>query len=30
MSGHFKLLVPGATAAGTINVTAPYDIACPI
>jgi acyl-CoA reductase-like NAD-dependent aldehyde dehydrogenase len=25
MSGHFKLLVPGATAAGTINVTAPYD-----
>ena len=25
MSDHFKLLVPGATAAGTINVTAPYD-----
>jgi acyl-CoA reductase-like NAD-dependent aldehyde dehydrogenase len=25
MSEHFKLLVPGATAAGTINVTAPYD-----
>ncbi len=25
MSDHFKLQVPGATAAGTINVTAPYD-----
>ena len=25
MPDHFKLLVPGATAAGTINVTAPYD-----
>ena len=25
MPEHFKLLVPGATAAGTINVTAPYD-----
>jgi len=25
MSDHFKLLVPGATAAGTVNVTAPYD-----
>jgi acyl-CoA reductase-like NAD-dependent aldehyde dehydrogenase len=25
MSDHFKLLVPGATAAGSINVTAPYD-----
>ncbi|RKZ63636.1 MAG: aldehyde dehydrogenase [Gammaproteobacteria bacterium] len=25
MTNHFKLLVPGATAAGTINVTAPYD-----
>jgi len=25
MSQHFKLLVPGATAAGKINVTAPYD-----
>jgi len=25
MSGHFKLLVPGAKAAGTINVTAPFD-----
>jgi acyl-CoA reductase-like NAD-dependent aldehyde dehydrogenase len=25
MSKHFKLLVPGATPAGSINVTAPYD-----
>ena len=25
MSDHFKLLVPGATAAGSIEVTAPYD-----
>ena len=25
MTNHFKLLVPGATAASTINVTAPYD-----
>ena len=25
MTDHFKLLVPGATAAGSINVTAPYD-----
>ena len=25
MSDHFKLLVPGATAAGSIDVTAPYD-----
>jgi acyl-CoA reductase-like NAD-dependent aldehyde dehydrogenase len=25
MSEHFKLLVPGATAAGKIDVTAPYD-----
>ena len=25
MSKHFKLLVPGATAANSINVTAPYD-----
>ena len=25
MTDHFKLLVPGATAAGLINVTAPYD-----
>ena len=25
MTDHFKLLVPGATAAGTINVTAPFD-----
>ena len=25
MSDHFKLLVPGATAAGSIYVTAPYD-----
>ena len=25
MTEHFKLLVPGATAAGSINVTAPYD-----
>ncbi len=25
MSDHFKLQVPGATAAGTVNVTAPYD-----
>jgi len=25
MSDHFKLLVPGATAAGNINVTAPFD-----
>ena len=25
MSDHFKLLIPGATAAGTVNVTAPYD-----
>jgi len=25
MMNHFKLLVPGATAAGTANVTAPYD-----
>jgi len=25
MSDHFKLLVPGATAAGTVDVTAPYD-----
>ena len=25
MPEHFKLLVPGATAAGSINVTAPYD-----
>lgn len=25
MPNHFKLLVPGASAAGTINVTAPYD-----
>ncbi len=25
MSDHFKLLVPGATAAGTVNVTAPFD-----
>ena len=25
MSDHFKLLVPGATAASTINVSAPYD-----
>ena len=25
MTEHFKLLVPGATAAGSVNVTAPYD-----
>lgn len=25
MTKHFKLLVPGATAAGTVNVTAPFD-----
>jgi acyl-CoA reductase-like NAD-dependent aldehyde dehydrogenase len=25
MTDHFKLLVPGAIAAGTINVTAPFD-----
>ncbi|MBE9564181.1 MAG: aldehyde dehydrogenase family protein, partial [Proteobacteria bacterium] len=25
MTDHFKLLVPGATAAGTVNVTAPFD-----
>ncbi len=25
MAENFKLLVPGATAAGTVNVTAPYD-----
>jgi len=25
MSDHFKLLVPGTTAAGTMNVTAPFD-----
>ena len=25
MADHFKLLIPGATSAGTINVTAPYD-----
>ena len=25
MSNHFKLLVPGAKAAGTVNVTAPFD-----
>ncbi len=25
MADHFKLLIPGATVAGTINVTAPYD-----
>jgi len=25
MTQHFKLLVPGATSAGNINVTAPYD-----
>jgi len=25
MPEHFKLLVPGATAAGTVNVTAPFD-----
>ncbi|MBE9568539.1 MAG: aldehyde dehydrogenase family protein [Proteobacteria bacterium] len=25
MSEHFKLLVPGATAAGMVNVTAPFD-----
>jgi len=25
MSEHFKLLVPGATSAGNINVTAPFD-----
>jgi len=25
MSEHFKLLIPGATPAGTTNVTAPYD-----
>ena len=25
MPDHFKLLIPGATATGTINVTAPYD-----
>ena len=25
MSEHFKLLVPGATAAGNIDVTAPFD-----
>jgi len=25
MPEHFKLMVPGATAAGTVNVTAPFD-----
>ena len=25
MTEHFKLLVPGATTAGSVNVTAPYD-----
>lgn len=25
MTEHFKLLVPGATAAGSVNVTAPFD-----
>jgi len=25
MSEHFKLLIPGASAAGTINVTSPFD-----
>ena len=25
MPDHFKLLVPGATAAGSVNVTAPFD-----
>ena len=25
MSEHFKLLVPGATPAGEVNVTAPFD-----
>ena len=25
MTEHFKRLVPGATAAGSVNVTAPYD-----
>ena len=25
MSKHFKLLIPGATSAGKIDVTAPFD-----